>query len=117
MFLSVSVKPASFCPCRRASSSNTQADEGVMKLATSSRVVTSNVLPPMLFCRICPGFKTVVFKTIQILSSGYDLQMNKLYYTIGQAAALLGIAVVTLRRWANHHTIPSERTLGGPPTI
>ena len=39
--------------------------------------------------------------------------MNKLYYTIGEAAALLGVAVVTLRRWANAHNVSSERTLGG----
>ena len=39
--------------------------------------------------------------------------MKKLYYTIGEAAALLGVAVVTLRRWANHRDVSSERTLGG----
>ena len=38
--------------------------------------------------------------------------MNQLYYTIGEAAALLGVAVVTLRRWANYHHVPSIRTLG-----
>ena len=39
--------------------------------------------------------------------------MNKLLYTIGEAASLLGVAVVTLRRWANDNKIPFERTLGG----
>ena len=39
--------------------------------------------------------------------------MNKLYYTIGEAAVLLGVAVVTLRRWANYQTIQTERTMGG----
>ena len=39
--------------------------------------------------------------------------MNKLLYTIGEAASLLGVAVVTLRRWANEQALPFERTLGG----
>ena len=39
--------------------------------------------------------------------------MIKLLYTIGEAAALLGIAVVTLRRWTASNAIPFSRTLGG----
>jgi putative resolvase len=39
--------------------------------------------------------------------------MNKRYYTIGEAASLLGVAVVTLRRWVNNHQLTCERTFGG----
>ena len=39
--------------------------------------------------------------------------MNKLFYTIGEAASLLGVAIVTLRRWAKDNKIVSERTFGG----
>ncbi len=39
--------------------------------------------------------------------------MIKLFYTIGEAAALLGIAVVTLRRWTASNAIPFTRTQGG----
>lgn len=39
--------------------------------------------------------------------------MNQQWYSIGQAAQLLGVAVVTLRRWTKTHNIAYERTLGG----
>lgn len=39
--------------------------------------------------------------------------MIKLLYTIGEAARLLGVAVVTLRRWSSSHMIPCVRTCGG----
>lgn len=39
--------------------------------------------------------------------------MNTSFYTIGQAAKLLGVSVVTIRRWANMGTLPFTRTVGG----
>lgn len=39
--------------------------------------------------------------------------MHQLWYSIGQAAQLLGVAVVTLRRWTKNHNIVFERTCGG----
>ena len=39
--------------------------------------------------------------------------MVKLFYTIGKAANLLGVAVVTLRRWVRNGTLPCIRTQGG----
>ena len=39
--------------------------------------------------------------------------MLKLFYTIGQAATLLGVSVVTMRRWTTSQKIHCTRTLGG----
>ena len=39
--------------------------------------------------------------------------MLKLFYTIGQAAALLGVSVVTVRRYTESNKIHCTRTLGG----
>ena len=39
--------------------------------------------------------------------------MTKLLYTIGEAARLLGVAVVTIRRWTSSHAMPCVRTRGG----
>ena len=39
--------------------------------------------------------------------------MLKLFYTIGQAAALSGVSVVTVRRYTESNKIHCTRTLGG----
>ena len=38
--------------------------------------------------------------------------MITLFYSIGEAARLLGVTVVTIRRWVSSHKMPCSRTLG-----